>query len=261
MLRILVLFAVAVWLPLHICAFTAKGDSDNEAEIVVQMEIFDVSDLYFERLEMDLEALLPKPTNRFVDEAPGIGAHDIDLSNPVALNGVEILSAEEQQGYAILTPLESRLLHRFMKKEDCHLILRPHISALSGKKVEYELDRNPPINVGFGELPPLPHMNGEDVKVTLEFVATLTEDGKAVTFKIKGQSEGELSRLHASLPQGKILLISLGSHVVEYRSEQSVPILNKVPYASRLFKNTGIARQTWHRLLYVTCRKGEKIPS
>ncbi len=147
-----------------------------------------------------------------------------------------------------------------MKKEDCHLILRPNVRTLSGEKVEHELDLNPPIIVGFGELPPLAHMNGEDASVTLAMVATLTEDGKAVTFKFKGQSEGELSRVHASLPLGKTLLTSLGSHVVESRSEQSVPILNKVPYASRLFKNTGVARQTWHRLLYVTCRKAERIP-
>jgi hypothetical protein len=257
MLRKAVLFALAFWLPVHVDTITANGGDENETVIVAQMEIFDVSDAYFERLGMDLETLLPIPIGRSANEGTGLKVRDVPLPNPDALHGVEMRYAEDQQGYAILTSLESQLLHRFMMKEDCHLLLRPQVQTFSGKKVEYELDRHPPISVGFGKWPPLAHMNGKEPSVSLAFVATLTKDGQAVIFDLKGQSEGESSQVHASLPQGKTLLMCLGSHVVETRSEQSVPILNKVPYTSRLFKNTSVARQTWHRMLYVKWKPQE----
>ncbi len=89
MLRKAVLFAFAFWLPLPFSVLTAKGGDENETEIVVQMEIFDVSDSYFERLGMDLETLLPKPTDRFGDEATGIEVPGVPLPNPDALHRVE----------------------------------------------------------------------------------------------------------------------------------------------------------------------------
>lgn len=57
-----------------------------------------------------------------------------------------------------------------------------------------------------------------------------------------------------SVPDGGTVLLGGIKRLSEGRSERGVPLLSKVPYASRLFKNVGIGRTTQSLMMMVTPR-------
>jgi type II secretory pathway component GspD/PulD (secretin) len=57
-----------------------------------------------------------------------------------------------------------------------------------------------------------------------------------------------------SVPDGGTVLLGGIKRLREGRSMAGVPILNKIPYISRLFKNTGVGRETQSLMLMVTPR-------
>lgn len=57
-----------------------------------------------------------------------------------------------------------------------------------------------------------------------------------------------------SVPDGGTVLLGGIKRLSEARSERGVPMLNKIPYVSRLFKNVGIGRETQSLMLMVTPR-------
>jgi general secretion pathway protein D len=57
-----------------------------------------------------------------------------------------------------------------------------------------------------------------------------------------------------SVPDGGTVLLGGVKRLREGRSMAGVPILNKIPYVSRLFKNTGVGRETESLMLMVTPR-------
>jgi general secretion pathway protein D len=57
-----------------------------------------------------------------------------------------------------------------------------------------------------------------------------------------------------SVPDGGTVLLGGIKRLNEARSERGVPMLNKIPYVNRLFKNVGIGRETQSLMLMVTPR-------
>ena len=57
-----------------------------------------------------------------------------------------------------------------------------------------------------------------------------------------------------SVPDGGTVLMGGIKRMREGRNEYGVPILSKIPYVNRLFKNVGIARTTQSLMLMVTPR-------
>jgi type II secretory pathway component GspD/PulD (secretin) len=57
-----------------------------------------------------------------------------------------------------------------------------------------------------------------------------------------------------SVPDGGTVLLGGVKQLSEQRNMAGVPILNKIPYISRLFKNTGVGRDTSSLMLMVTPR-------
>ena len=57
-----------------------------------------------------------------------------------------------------------------------------------------------------------------------------------------------------SVPDGGTVLLGGIKRLREGRSEQGIPILSKVPYISRLFKNVGIGREAQSLMMMVTPR-------
>ena len=57
-----------------------------------------------------------------------------------------------------------------------------------------------------------------------------------------------------SVPDGGTVLLGGIKRLREGRSERGVPMLDKIPYISRLFKNVGIGRETESLMLMVTPR-------
>jgi len=57
-----------------------------------------------------------------------------------------------------------------------------------------------------------------------------------------------------SVPDGGTVLLGGIKRLREGRTEKGIPILNKVPYISRLFKNVGIGREAQSLMMMVTPR-------
>jgi type II secretory pathway component GspD/PulD (secretin) len=57
-----------------------------------------------------------------------------------------------------------------------------------------------------------------------------------------------------SVPDGGTILLGGIKRLREGRNMAGVPILNKIPYISRLFKNSGVGRETESIMLMVTPR-------
>jgi hypothetical protein len=57
-----------------------------------------------------------------------------------------------------------------------------------------------------------------------------------------------------SVPDGGTVLLGGIKRLREGRTMNGVPILNKIPYVSRLFKNTGVGRETESLMLMITPR-------
>jgi hypothetical protein len=57
-----------------------------------------------------------------------------------------------------------------------------------------------------------------------------------------------------AIPDGGTALIHCGKMTVTGRSEYGPPILSKIPYVNRLFKNVGVSRETRHLVMLVTAR-------
>ncbi|MCP4783847.1 MAG: type II and III secretion system protein [Fuerstiella sp.] len=57
-----------------------------------------------------------------------------------------------------------------------------------------------------------------------------------------------------SVPDGGTVLLGGIKRLREGRNMAGVPILNKIPYVSRLFKNSGVGRETESVMLMVTPR-------
>ncbi|MEZ6045726.1 MAG: hypothetical protein R3C11_09140 [Planctomycetaceae bacterium] len=57
-----------------------------------------------------------------------------------------------------------------------------------------------------------------------------------------------------SVPDGGTVVLGGIKRLREGRNMAGVPILNKIPYVSRLFKNTGVGRETESLMLMVTPR-------
>lgn len=57
-----------------------------------------------------------------------------------------------------------------------------------------------------------------------------------------------------SVPDGGTVLLGGVKSLSEGRNMAGVPILNKIPYVSRLFRNTGVGRETTSLMMMVTPR-------
>ncbi|MDB4365764.1 type II and III secretion system protein, partial [Pirellulales bacterium] len=57
-----------------------------------------------------------------------------------------------------------------------------------------------------------------------------------------------------SVPDGGTVLMGGIKRMQEGRNEYGVPVLSKIPYINRLFKNVGVARRTQSLMLMVTPR-------
>ena len=57
-----------------------------------------------------------------------------------------------------------------------------------------------------------------------------------------------------SVPDGGTVLLGGIKRLSEGRNEFGVPMLNKLPYVNRLFKNVGIGRETQSLMMMVTPR-------
>ena len=68
--------------------------------------------------------------------------------------------------------------------------------------------------------------------------------------------EVEIQRVRTSIPipDGGTVLLGGLKESTKQDTRSGVPILNKIPYVSRLFKNTGVGRDTVSLMLMVTPR-------
>lgn len=90
------------------------------------------------------------------------------------------------------------------------------------------------------------------------------DDGEEETTSSSGSASGTTVQLPeysyvtvtttVSVPDGGTILLGGIKRLSEGRNEKGVPILNKIPFINRLFKNTGIGRETTSLMMMVTPR-------
>ena len=106
--------------------------------------------------------------------------------------------------------------------------------------------------------------SGADVKVPGADGLIGVTNGAAATGELELQSNGTTIQLPeflfttvtttVSVPDGGTVLLGGIKRLREGRNEFGVPILSKVPYINRLFKNVGLGRTTDSLMLMVTPR-------
>lgn len=230
----------------------ANPSDGTDTQITAQMVIVDVSDSFFEQLGVDFETILPKPSGEHFERigidfdfqaAKHIGhghANVIDLEvqaipRPIVPQPecLQVVFHESAAPRAVLSPLEARCLQLAARDGHCDVVSRPQIRTLANQPARVEV-------------------SGHDDNLAVELVADVSQDGKHITLDINSKIQNRETQLHETVPVGKTLLMSLGSRSIESRIERRVPVLGDLPYVSRLFKNTGIARETQHRLIFIT---------
>lgn len=229
-----------------------NASNADDTLITAEITIVDVPETFFEQLGIDCEMILPQarresferieidfdfnPPKRigYADAEPiGVDVRAVPQPDPSEPPRLELVAAEEPTAHRVLSPLETLFLQRAMRHADCQVLSRPRIRTLPNQPAKIEV-------------------NGQDGKFTVEFVGNLSKDGKHLALNVDGESQNHSAQIDEILPLGKTLLLSLGSHVIEGRAEHAPPILSKVSYVSRLFKNTGIGWETRHRLVFIT---------
>jgi hypothetical protein len=203
--------------------------ADDTQLITAQMLIVDVPDTFFERIGVDFDFSTGE-TAISREEPIGIDVRPLPRRNAAKPPQYELVTAEEAPPYSLVTPLEMQFLIKAMDST-CHVRSRPQIRTLPNQPAEVEIVKG---------------------SLGIKLVANVVKDGEQVSLKVDGNAHGESSRVRACIPKGQTLLMSLGTYVIEARSVQAAPVLSKVPYVSRLFKNTGVARETRHRLVLIT---------
>ena len=89
---------------------------------------------------------------------------------------------------------------------------------------------------------------------------TTTTDGKTTNTTIEGTTVQlptfafTTVTTTVSVPDGGTVLLGGIKRLSEGRNERGVPLLSKVPYINRLFKNVGIGRETQSLMMMVTPR-------
>lgn len=198
--------------------------------ITAQMLIVDVPENFFERVGIDFDW---GQTGKKDGEPIGVDARVLPQPDPSTPSRIELVSEEEHAAFAVLpSEIQSKLL-RAMIGSDCEVLSRPVVRTLPKQPTEIAIS------------------TGEDVVIGVKMRADISKDGKQLSLKIDGESLGETSHIEAAVHAGQTLLMHLGTHTKVTRPEQGVPILNKVPDTSRLFKNV-IACETRHRLVFIT---------
>jgi len=96
------------------------------------------------------------------------------------------------------------------------------------------------------------------MRAALGFAATICASSLAIEARAQDaspwQRDGHSAvRLLAGSRSGTVLLGGI-KRLREGRTERGIPILNKLPYISRLFKNVGIGRETQSLMMMVTPR-------
>ena len=91
-----------------------------------------------------------------------------------------------------------------------------------------------------------------------------TDEGSVVQENVRTVNEGTTVQLPTfafttvnttvSVPDGGTILLGGIKRLSEGRNEQGVPVLSKVPYINRLFRNVGIGRETTSLMMMVTPR-------
>ena len=200
--------------------------------IAAQMLIVDVPEDFFERVGIDFDFGEPGKKGA---EPIGVDARVLPQPDPSSPPRIDLVSEEEHAAFAVLYSETQTKLLQAMIGNDCEILSRPVVRTVPKQ----------PAEVAIGTV--------ENVVIGIKMRADVSKDGKQLSLKVDGQSQGQTSHVDAAVPAGQTLLVHLGTHTTEHRAEGGIPtILNKIPSTSRLFKNVGIARETRHRLAFIT---------
>ncbi len=265
----------------------------QDVEVGVEVRIVSVPESFFERLSVDLDSGPGKPRTIHHLDKDGVERIGIDFgpdrnekagaSNPVFLNDIQVfLFLEAIQGDQRANVIQAPKLtvlngqrSGFEAIEQQGFVTGVHMVETAGQAVAcpksesftagLRLAVQPTVSADrrFVRLGLKVSQSSLDATVPLFPVVTPVtpadggKPGKPVTFTQFVQ-QPKLSTLAVErtllIPDGGTVLLNGGKRVREARNEFGPPVLSKVPYVNRLFKNVGVGREVEHLLVMVTPR-------
>jgi hypothetical protein len=196
----------------------------QDVQVTLELRYVSVPDTFFERIGVDF------------DFAENVSANP-DAPCMLVTNRCDVLPALEPGGHATLSGEETTcLLGKLQEHQRANIMFAPKVTLFNGQAAKI--------------------FNGDESGRL--FRAVVSADRRKVHLRLGVDSTDSREVLHSVrdfvLKDGHTLLLDDGTFETEARVEAGVPILSKLPYVSRLYKNTGVGRETTRRLLLVTSR-------
>ena len=282
-ITVLAVFCAACLLP--------QARADHEPQVVLEVRLASVSDTFFERIGVNfnvntstdkqgpqgpLEALAAANREQHVDQALGAAF----LSDLQVFQFMEALHGDRRcsvMQFPRLT-VQSKQTGSLDLTETRHFLTGVEWVSVDGQHLLRP--KNEPVKIGF-QMKATPAVSADRRFVQVALNIQQTEMGSAPvplipvqipvpSMKNKSEKGNEpvVAQMFLQQPQlstwaiENVLTIPVGQTVViggsktttETRSESGPPVLSKIPYANRLFRNVGYGRETQTQLILVTPR-------
>lgn len=201
----------------------------QDVQVTYEMRFIEFPASLFERLGIDFD---------FVDP------HDAPAGAPPVLQQTTYAAPEMmnklEKGIE-LTDIEAKFfLQAIQGTSRGNILFAPKVTLFNGQKAEINMGTPPGTPGAFG--------------ISLQGVILADNDRVRTSISVRESAHEPPKSMHKTVANGRSVAIALGRHIVEARNDSGVPMLKKVPYVSRMFKNTGVARETFCRYLLLTPR-------
>lgn len=245
--------------------------TEDEPQVAVEVRFIEVTEDLFERIGFDFERVVR-------------GAEGDSKPQPMSLNDQQVHQLlEAVQGDRRTNVMQAPKVTTFSGQtasvcvgQTQYFVTGMDVSTVNGQKIF--VPRNEPFQMGLTmHLRPTISADGRFVCVEFQsesrdvntpvalmpvttLVSPTNADGETrppVPFtQFIQQPTFNVQRIdtRVCVPDGGTMLLSGGKAVRESRTETGTPVLSKIPYVNRMFKNVGIARENVSTLVLITPR-------
>jgi hypothetical protein len=213
----------------------------QDVEVAVEVRLISMSELVFEQIGIDFNKADAKPA------APPVGV--TFLNDKQLRNFMEAVQGDQHTNVMQAPKLTVANGQRAeIKVEDRPSFVTKVNVVEAGGQFSF-LPTNEPVTTGF-RMSVQPAVSADRRSVLLNLKVSQTEPASptAATFNTVTLDNT------LTVPDGNSVLVGGWKRVTEGRAEFSPPVLSKIPYAERLFKQGGYGRETETVVLLVTPR-------
>jgi len=183
---------------------------------------------------------------------------------------------KEEKKHEFLSDVQVQKFLEFVQGDRrANVLSAPKVTTFSGRQAIIQIGEQivlPPVPAaGLQAILPKSAPEVAELGFRLTVTPEVSADRKLVTMEIghetanctrigidENEHRAEIERSECTfawmVPVGKTLMISGPERMQEVRTEFGAPILSKIPYVNRLFKNVGVGRELRRQVILVTCR-------